>query len=69
MAIRRRFRIKLQARILTLVGGLLFAAFLSGCGSNGEVDKASTDQPPTPTPAGANGSTWDQMAWDQGKWK
>jgi hypothetical protein len=46
--------------LLTLI---LFAGLLSGCGGGGGGGGGGAA---APNPA--EGSTWDQMSWDQGKW-
>ncbi len=55
-----------NVRIIRLGGILLLfiavlGGFLSGCGHGGGGGGGSASNP-------AEGSTWDQMKWDQGKW-
>jgi hypothetical protein len=68
MAIDRKFHMGLPGQLLTFLGGLLLVVLLSGCSSGGD-GKAQDDPQSNPDPQVTNGSTWDQMAWDQGKWK
>jgi hypothetical protein len=53
-------RVKRLKRMSVLLLFILSAGLLSGCGGGGGGGAAATNP--------ANGSTWDQMVWDQGKW-
>jgi hypothetical protein len=52
-------QVKRLKRMSVLFLFILTAGWFSGCGGGGGGGAA-------PNPA--NGSTWDQMVWDQGKW-
>lgn len=50
-------------RLLAMVIMLFCVGFMAiGCGTGGGDDNT----PPAPNPA--EGSDWDSMVWDQGKW-
>jgi hypothetical protein len=51
----------------TLIVGFLWLA-LSGCGGGGGGNQDGGGSPTDPTPS-TQSSQWDQMVWDQGKWK